>query len=253
MPFSSKNMESSMPFILPSGCIVREPVAPWKSLIFSMEKPYVRLCADILAKQPHSFDDLRPFALKDFGDAVFLLGEIETELLPYAKQRLAEVNFPYSSLEVDGIKNNNRLNIALWMTKSDLDKITPKDFDRALAGLSIAELCSKVDVWEDAEAMLKDPEKIAELKEYAQYFGRDDPPLLYQIYRFSVNSLASHNLVLSPFREIPPNIWHFYGGKPMGADWEEFSRQVRNNIHSFDSRAEDILLKLQKKYLSNYK
>lgn|SRR3989338_1484675 len=91
----------------------------------AMEKPYLRLCADVTEPHPFSYEEVRRTAVLDNNGLASVLGPYEDALRPYVESHFQRAGFPYSLVEVDGIKSSERINIALWLTKPDIDAVKP--------------------------------------------------------------------------------------------------------------------------------
>src|SRR3989338_6150582 len=93
-----------------------------------LQKPSIRICADIIEPHGISFEDVRSHALTDTGNELYLLGEhYEALLTPHAERHLQRLGLPYSSVGVDGLMRNGRINIGVWLTKPEITAVKPRD------------------------------------------------------------------------------------------------------------------------------
>lgn len=208
-----------------------------------MEKPYLRLCADIDESHPYPFEDVRRAAIVGAEDAAFLIGRYGDLLRPYATEHFRRLRFPYSLVEVDGLKSSGRINIAIWLTKPDIDTVVPRDYARALSNISIIELLRKVEEWREVEEHVVDAEKIATAKAFSRSLGREDPLLMELVYGSEVDDgFRTQTSILPPYTNFPPSVWHFYGGSAPPEWFAEMDRQFRGSPDRF-SDAIDIFLR----------
>lgn len=105
----------------------------------------MRLCADITETHPFSYEEVRQVAVLKGNGLASGIGSYEDMLRPYVEAHFRRIGFPYSLAEVDGVKSSGRINIALWLTKPDVDAIRPQAYGRVLSDVSIIEVFRKVD------------------------------------------------------------------------------------------------------------
>lgn len=211
-----------------------------------MERPYLRLCADVTEPHPFSYDEVRSVALLDNDGLASVLGPYEDALRPYVEGHFQRAGFPYSLVEVDGIKNSGRVNVALWLTKPDIDAVKPQDYGRVLSDLSIIEVFRKIDDWEEVKRKTTTPAEVGDAQQYSASMGRTDPLLFELVYLFGGEDTFREKAsriqhIPQSFIAFPPTVWHFYKGQPASEWVMELNRRIRGNPEYFSGKLSRFL------------
>ncbi|MBI1972022.1 MAG: hypothetical protein HY517_01400 [Candidatus Aenigmarchaeota archaeon] len=204
----------------------------------AMDKPYMRLCVDVAEPHPFSYEEVRRVAFLNGNGLASMIGPYEDAIRPYIERHFDRLGYPYTLLEVDGVKSSGRTNVALWMTKPDVEAVIPRDYGRAIADVSIIEVFRKVDSWDEVARKAVRSEEIGPAMEFSRSLGREDPLLFEVVYLFGgedqFRGKASRlQSTPEPFLAYPPTVWHFYGGQP-APEWVlEINKKLRVNPGGF--------------------
>ncbi len=215
--------------------VKRIPLIKGHLVASSLDRPYVRLCADVAVEHPFTYEVVRVTAFSDKGDAAFMLGGYEDEIRPYIETHLRHNRFPYSLLEIDGVKQNRTTNVALWLSKPELKKLEPIDYARCIANFSMVEVFEEVSGWEELEPVLNRL-VLLQVKDECSSFGRETPVFFRTVYEFGVGNLG---LYPKPYRAMPPTVWHFYG-KPAPEEFLILGKEIRRNPKNFGGSINEV-------------
>lgn len=176
----------------------------------ALERPYVRLCADVPAEHDVDVDDVRKWAKERDTRGLFKIAHYSFALQQPVQDYLARANFPYTYVEVDGLLFNRHVNVGLWQTKHDLSCISGYD---ALSDMSIVEVFSGF-VGFDELAGKMSLQEINIWRVIASKSGLDKPPLLKHVFQETFSSPLPYD---GPSRVrgyflAGPDVVAFYGG-----------------------------------------
>lgn len=197
------------------------------TVALQLQRPSIRICADIIEPHGIPFEDVREHALTDTGDELYLLGEhYESLLKPHAERHLQRLGLPYHAVDVDGLLRNGRINIGVWMTKPEIDMVAPKDYERALNDVSILEVMDKP----SPEQMKRDltDEQLRPHNQCAKFLEIPFPNLLKIVYQIGFGKIIPDSGPKG-YMIMPPHVFEYYTGKPPPQFYADmFAKQRRD-------------------------
>lgn len=187
-------------------------------IAMDLEKPIVRLCADIDTGEPmedYMFENISKQArikIKN-GDSVFSLGGYSAFLIPEVKEYLRKQGLTYSDIALDGVHRNGKMNIALWMTRPELEIITPKRMEEIICGNPGIKVMERLSSHDQIPDGFVDLSKLVNSK-----------PLIARLYFDDGKDYRN----TEQYTEIPPYTWGFYGEKPAPERILRFMEAIRS-------------------------
>tara|TARA_Y100000034_G_scaffold41320_2_gene50864 strand:- start:21077 stop:21739 length:663 start_codon:yes stop_codon:yes gene_type:complete len=198
-----------------------------------MEKPILRLCADIRTQYPFSinlYKEIEKEAVHVYSDACFLIGRYEDELSSYAEKHFSKEKFPYSLMDVDGIKKNGDINISLWMIKEDIEKTKPDNFRKTFYDISLIDLGKRVKNLEELPKNMKDIQGIRDLCITTTQYKLSKLPLMKIVYNYG--GMENPLKLPGPYIRLPPQTWGFYNEEEAPRELIDFEKSIRKGIRN---------------------
>lgn len=176
----------------------------------TLERPYIRLCADVPDEHDVDVDDVRKWAKESDRRGLFKIDQYSFALLQPVQNYLARTGFPYSYVEVDGLLFNRQVNIGLWQTKPDLPRIQGYD---ALSDVSIIEVFNGFASFDE----LADKMSLPEMNVWRAIASKADlinPPLLKPVFQetYGPSLAAGGPSRVRGYFLACPDVVELYGG-----------------------------------------